>query len=156
MIKPSLLIYSILLSWSAGIIGSIFTFQSISTWYVLLNKPDFNPPNYLFGPVWSVLYTLMGISFYFIWRTPKTSLRNQAINIFLTQLFFNGLWSIVFFGFRDIFTALIVILILWVSILMTILRFWQLNKTAAYLLLPYLLWVSIATVLNFSIWKLNP
>lgn len=156
MIKPSLLIYSILLSWSAGIIGSIFTFQSISTWYVLLNKPDFNPPNYLFGPVWSVLYTLIGISFYFIWRTPKTSLRNQAINIFLTQLFFNGLWSIVFFGFRDIFTALIVILILWVSILMTILRFWQLNKTAAYLLLPYLLWVSIATVLNFSIWKLNP
>lgn len=156
MIKPSLLIYSILLSWSAGIIGSIFTFQSISTWYVLLNKPDFNPPNYLFGPVWSVLYTLIGISFYFIWRTPKTSLRDQAIRIFLIQLVFNGLWSIVFFGFRELFAALIVILILWVLILMTILRFWRLNKTAAYLLLPYLLWVSIATVLNFSIWKLNP
>lgn len=152
----SKLLLSIGLSLGAGLIGSLFTFSAIPTWYATLNKPSFNPPNYLFGPVWTTLYILMGIALYLVWRKGlrKKSIR-FAFSLFLIHLVVNSLWSIVFFGMHQIFLALVVILVLWLMIIVLIKIFWEIDKTAAYLLMPYLFWVSFATLLNFSIWQLN-
>lgn len=148
------LVGSIALCQSAGLIGSFFTVSSIQNWYNLLNQPSFRPPNWLFGPVWTILYTLMGISFYLIW-IKKGPLVKQALTIFLIHLFFNATWSIVFFGLHNIFLALINILVIWVFIVVLINKFWSLDKRASILLIPYLAWVSFATILNYSIWILN-
>ena len=139
-----------------GFLSSFSTQSSISDWYVGLNKPSFNPPNWIFGPVWTVLYVLMGIAAGIVWnRGFYHKWVKTALYHFIFQLIFNAAWSVVFFGLRSPFYALIIILILLVLIILTIKWFRIVNKTAAFLLLPYLLWVSFATVLNFSIWQLN-
>jgi len=139
-----------------GFLAGYATQSSVDTWYTTLNKPNFNPPNWIFAPVWSILYVLMGIAaglvwakgFYHIW--VKT-----ALYYFGFQLLFNALWSIVFFGFQEPFWALMVILVLLILILLTIKWFKIVSRPAAYLLLPYLLWVSFAMILNYKIWELN-
>ncbi|MEP7145855.1 MAG: TspO/MBR family protein [bacterium] len=150
------LIICIVICQLAGVIGTIFTMDSIPTWYAALNKPSFNPPGWLFGPVWIVLYLMMGISLFIIW---KEDLKNKEVRsafiLFIIQLIFNAAWSVVFFGMHSIAGGLIVIAILWLLILFTIIRFKNISRTAAILLIPYLLWVSFATVLNFFIYKLN-
>ena len=154
--KPALLIFSILLSQLAGIIGSLATTPAIPGWYAHLNKPFFNPPNWIFGPVWISLYTLMGISLYLIWiKNGKKKKYSNIIAFFLTHLVFNSLWSIIFFGMKNLGLAFLVILILWTMIFTLIKKFKKINKIAAYLLFPYLAWVSFATLLNFAIWQLN-
>lgn len=138
-----------------GGISGYATATSITTWYSTLNKPYFNPPNYLFGPVWTTLYILMGISFYLILQSPINEFRKKAIAIFCIQLFLNFLWSFLFFKFQLPGLAFIEIILMWVSIITMIIVFMEINKKAALLQLPYLLWVSFASVLNGSIWFLN-
>jgi translocator protein len=149
------LIISIISCQLAGIIGSFFTGDSIG-WYYTLTKPSFRPPNWLFGPVWIVLYLIMGIALYLIWKRGfRTSESKYPMIIFFTQLVFNAMWPVIFFGVRSIGGGLIIITILWILIFLTILSFQKVNKTASYLLIPYLIWVSYASILNFSIWRLN-
>ncbi len=138
-----------------GSLPSFFTMDSINGWYKTANKPSFNPPNYLFGPVWTILFTLMGIGLYLILQTPPSLQRKKAITIFGIQLFLNVIWSFLFFTFQQLGLALVEIIIMWIFILLTIIHFYKLNKTAALLQIPYILWVSFATILNASIWYLN-
>lgn len=139
----------------AGFIGAIFTTSSIPTWYATLNKPFFSPPNSVFGPVWTALFTLMGIALYIVWQ-KKTKLKKiHALQIFTIQLILNTLWSILFFGFQSPALAFIEILFLWAFIALSIKTFYKISKTAGYLLVPYILWVSFATLLNLSIVLLN-
>ena len=141
----------------AGIIGSIFTTPAIPTWYATLQKPPFAPPNWLFAPAWITLYLLMAIAAFLIWRKGLEQKEvKSALVIFLAQLVLNALWSVVFFGFQSPLYGVVVIVALWVVILLTILRFFKLSTAAGALLLPYILWVSFAAVLNVSIWVLNP
>lgn len=147
------LILAILICEGAGIIGSFFTFSAITDWYKFLNKPSFSPPNWLFGPVWTTLYFLMGISLYLIW-TSRKKIQN-TLSVFWIHLLFNASWSIAFFGFRNPLLGLVNIVILWIFIINVIYRFWKINKVAAVLLLPYFAWVSFATFLNYNIWILN-
>ena len=150
------LVYSIVICQLAGVIGSFFTFPSISTWYAALEKPSFNPPNWIFSPVWITLFILMGVSLYLVWsQGTKTKYVKIALTLFGIQLSLNILWSIIFFGLKSPFFAFIEIAILWVAISLTIFKFSKISKTAAYLLIPYILWVSFAAVLNFSIWVIN-
>lgn len=133
-----------------GFLGSIFTFQSVKTWYVTtLIKPDFNPPSWIFGPVWTTLFILMGISLYIA--------RSQKVNLkwFWIQLLLNLAWSIIFFGLKMPVLAFIEIIILWIAILINIKSFWSKSKLAAILLLPYLFWVTFASFLTFTIVRLN-
>lgn len=138
-----------------GGMSGFATANSISSWYVGINKPSFNPPNYLFGPVWTTLYILMGISLFMILKSPANEMRKKALLIFSIQLFLNFLWSFIFFNFQLLGLAFIEIILMWLSILTMITIFSKINKTAAYLQIPYLLWVSFASVLNGSIWFLN-
>lgn len=139
-----------------GLLGTIFTIDSIPTWYANLNKPFFSPPNWLFGPVWTILYALMGISIYLILKKgiKKKNVKN-AVQFFLIQLVLNFIWTPVFFGLKSPLLGLIVIVAMWVFIVLTIKKFYTLSKLAAYLLVPYLLWVSFATILNAAILYLN-
>lgn len=139
----------------AGLVGSIFTFPSISNWYKYLNKPFFNPPNWIFGSVWTTLYLLMGISFYLIWQSKSKKKNNKYFLIFFIQLFLNSLWSIIFFGLHNTLLAFIEIMFLWLAIILTMLGFYKVSKPAGLLLIPYILWVSFASVLNFAIFILN-
>lgn len=150
------LIISIAICQSAGLLGTVFTVSSIEKWYNLLNQPSFRPPNYLFGPVWIVLYTLMGISLYWIWikGTNKKGVRDALI-LFTVQLVLNASWSIVFFGLHNIFLSLVNIIILWILIVLVIVRFYKIDKKASLILLPYLVWVTFASFLNYNIWLLN-
>jgi tryptophan-rich sensory protein len=131
------------------------TSTNISNWYVYLNKPWFNPPNSIFGPVWTVLYLLMGISLFLIWKTTATRARSRALRIFLIQLGLNFAWSFIFFYSRQPGWAFVEIILLWGSIIYMIFLFNGINRVAAYLQVPYLLWVTFAACLNFSIWYLN-
>lgn len=150
------LIISIVICQLAGIIGAFFTTDSIPTWYNSLNKPEFNPPNWLFGPVWTILYLLMGISLFIIWKEDlKNKNVKNAFAIFIVQLIVNLLWSVVFFGMHSISGGLIVIIVLLVMIIITIVKFKKISFTASILLIPYLLWVCFATILNFYFYKLN-
>ena len=151
----ALLILCIILTVLVGAISGIATTNSIKDWYVAISKPFFNPPNYLFGPVWTVLYILMGISFFLILRSPKSDLRNKAIVVFCIQLVLNFCWSFIFFKFHLIGLAFVEIILIWLSIIWMILVFSKINKAAAYLQVPYFLWVSFASILNYSIWYLN-
>lgn len=150
-------LFSILLANSAGFLGSFFTASSVKTWYQTINKPFFNPPSFVFAPVWTLLYILMGVSFYLIWQQTKfkSKISKLARNIFLIQLILNALWSILFFGFKNPVLAFIEIIILWILIFKNIKVFAKINKTAAYLLWPYLAWVSFASILNLSLILLN-
>lgn len=156
MSKTFKIVISIIACLAIGFMGSLFTSSSIPTWYASLNKPPFSPPNYLFGPVWTVLYILMGISFALIWSKGLKSKRvREAVYLFGVQLLLNAIWSPVFFGMRNVLLALIIIIFMWLYILKTIVAFGKVNKLASYLLYPYIAWVSFATILNFSVWILN-
>jgi len=154
MKKGAKLSVSILLPLIIGGISGYYTASNIQSWYVTLIKPSFNPPNYLFGPVWTSLYIIMGISFYMIWSSTKSN-KNKLIGIYLFQLVLNFLWSFIFFKYHAIGIAAIEINFLWLSILTMIMMFYKNNKWAALINIPYLLWVSFASVLNISIYLLN-
>ena len=145
----------LLIPLAIGGISGFATATGITDWYITLNKPSFNPPNYLFAPVWTTLYALMGISLFFVWKSPKGRDRNNALLIFALQLALNFAWSFLFFKFNLIAFALIEIVMLWISILLMIIFFKRISKLAAFLQVPYLLWVSFATILNLAIWILN-
>lgn len=150
------LIVSIGLCEGAGIVGSIFTVSAIPAWYATLIKPSFNPPGWIFGPVWTTLYLLMGISLYRVWeKGSKKKKVRYAITFFGIQLLLNALWSIIFFGAHNLVGALVEIVLLLGFLVATIVKFIKIDKLAAYLLIPYFLWVSFATLLTYSIWKLN-
>lgn len=151
--KVKLLIFSIALPLVAGFIGSYFTIPSIGTWYSSLNKPVFNPPSFVFAPVWTLLYILMGISLYLVLSSKK--IKDFALKLFIIQLLLNVSWSLVFFGLHNLPLSLLNIVLLWLSILWTIKEFLKISKNAGYLLYPYILWVSFASILNFSIFLLN-
>jgi tryptophan-rich sensory protein len=139
-----------------GILGTPFTISAIPTWYAALNKPVFAPPNWIFGPTWTLLYFLMGVSFYLIWKQgfKKKKVRTTRL-YFLAQLGLNFIWSPVFFGLQAPLLGLIIIISMWVLIVMTMKKFYPLSRLAFYLLVPYLLWVSFATILNAAIVVLN-
>jgi tryptophan-rich sensory protein len=140
----------------AGLLGSLFTTPAIPTWYQTLNKPSFTPPSWLFAPVWIGLYLLMGISLFLVWKKREQDLRvNEALMIFFIQLILNAFWSIAFFGLRSPLLGLVDIIFLWMGILLTIQKFFKISRNGALLLLPYLLWMSFAALLNFSLWVLN-
>jgi len=141
-----------------GAIGTIFTSPNIPTWYASLVKPFFNPPNWLFAPAWTTLFLLMGISLFLLLENKDMKLkiaRKIALVLFIVQFIFNILWSYLFFGLRNPLLGLIGIIILWILILATIISLYKVDKRGAYLLVPYILWVSFATVLNYSIFILN-
>ncbi len=140
-----------------GIIGKIFTTDSITGWYSMLAKSSLNPSSWIFGPVWAALFLLMGISLWLIWVKEDIALKAKrwAICIFIIQLVLNTAWSIIFFGLHNVSGALIDIVLMWIFILMTIILFSKISKKAAWLLVPYIAWVSFAIYLNYSIWALN-
>jgi len=150
------LIVSILIVFLGGALGSVATFPELTTWYAVLAKPAWNPPNWLFGPVWSTLYVLMGISLFLVWREglDRRDVR-YAILIFAVQLGLNVAWSLVFFGLHSIFGGLVLIIILWLAIWANIVAFYVISKPAGLILIPYLIWVSIASYLNYTIYLLN-
>lgn len=150
------LILSIAVCLMAGAVGSYFTADAIPGWYETLNKPEFNPPNWVFGPVWTILYILMGISLFLVWKEgPGNTKVKPAMLMFWVQLALNVLWSVVFFGMKNISGGLLVIILLWISILITILRFRKISAVAGTLLVPYILWVTFASALNFFFYRLN-
>jgi benzodiazapine receptor len=149
------LIVSIILPLALGTVAGMFTSQSIPDWYATLNRPSFNPPNWIFGPVWTALYLLMGISLFLIWKQDVSKERNLAILVFLLQLLLNFCWSFIFFYFNWIGIALVEIILLWISIVYMLIFSYKIKPLAAYMNLPYLLWVTFATVLNASYYFLN-
>jgi len=154
--KISKLILSVVICELVGGIGAIFTTPAIQGWYSTIQKPSFNPPNWLFGPVWTSLFFLMGVSLYFILEKDlKDKEIRRGLGIFVFQFVLNVLWSFIFFYLQKPFYAFLEIIVLWFAILATIIQFQKIDKKAAYLLWPYLLWVTIATILNFSVWRLN-
>ena len=148
------LIISITFCLAAGVLGSVFTTPAIPTWYATLIKPSFAPPNWVFFPVWTTLFIMMGISLFLVWQKEDLKVKN-ALYIFGIQLILNVLWSAAFFGLRSPLAGLIEICILWILILLTIMKFMKISRTAGLLLIPYIFWVSFAAVINFFIWRLN-
>ena len=148
-----MLILSLLLAFSAAAIGGLSTAKAIPTWYATLKKPAWNPPNWLFGPVWTLLYTLMAVSAWLVWQRAGIT---GCLFIYLLQLGLNTAWSLLFFGLHRPDWAFLEIIALWLAILATILTFWPISPLAAILLIPYLAWVSFASVLNATIARLNP
>jgi benzodiazapine receptor len=139
-----------------GSIGSLVTYPAIPTWYLYLQKPPFSPPNWLFGPVWTLLFTLMGIAAYLVFKEGlKKPQVKAALRMFAIQFVFNVAWSFAFFGARSPSLGLMVILILWFLIVFTLILFKRVNSLAGYLLMPYFLWVSFAMVLNAAVYSLN-
>jgi len=149
------LIVSITLPLSLGSIAGLLTAKAVPVWYATLNQPSFNPPNYLFGPVWTTLYILMGFSLFLIWKQDKSKERNMAISAFFIQLALNFAWSFIFFYYNKIGFALVEIIILWLSIILMLFQFYKIKPLAAYINIPYLLWVTFASILNTSYYLLN-
>jgi len=157
MTKPIKLIISIVICLVVGNIGTLFTMPSIATWYATLNKPGFNPPNWIFAPVWTTLFILMGISLFLIWNNKiKSGNRKIFFVAFAVNLILNVLWSLIFFSLHLTGLAFIEVILLAISIIILILLSWKISKAAAWLLVPYLLWVCFASFLNYNIWILNP
>lgn len=153
--KITILIFSVLISQIAGVIGAVLNFSSLA-WYQKLDKPFFTPPDWVFGPAWILLFSLIGVSFYLILISEvKKEYKMTAIAIFFLQWFLNIFWSFMFFTLRNPLYGLLEISALLASIIVMISIFWKINKASAYLLVPYLLWVSFALILNFSIWRMN-
>ncbi len=146
------LVVCILICFAAAAIGGIWTSRSVGTWYKEIEKPSWNPPSWVFGPVWTALYLMMGISLWLVWRERAPAL---PLGLFAVQLVLNAAWSGLFFGLRLPGAAFAEIALLWLAIVGTVLTFRPIAPVAAYLLLPYLGWVSFAAVLNFTIWRLN-
>jgi translocator protein len=155
--QAAILIGAVVICLSAGVIGSFFTTPNIATWYASLNKPWFTPPSWVFGPVWTTLFILMGISLFLVLREGWERKDVQiGTAIFGIQLVLNILWSYLFFGLRSPLYGLIGIAALWIAILVTIIWFFRISRPAAILLVPYIIWVSIASALNYGIYVLNP
>ncbi len=142
-------------SFAAAAIGSAATYPNVDTWYAALAKPSFTPPDWVFGPVWTVLFLMMALAGWLVWRGHGLERARLALGLFAVQLALNALWSILFFGLRSPGLAMIEIAALWGAILATILAFRARSVPAAWLLVPYFAWVSFAAVLNFNIWRLN-
>ena len=152
----SKLIIAVGVSELAGIIGSVFTAPAIAGWYTTLARPELAPPNWVFGPVWTTLFALMGVTAFLVWKKGLDRKDVKiALGIFLGQLVLNTLWSIIFFGLHNPGAAFVEIIFLWLAILATIIAFAKISKLAAWLLVPYILWVSFAVYLNYAIWILN-
>lgn len=151
------LILSIIICQMAGAIGSALTAGSVTEWYPTLIKPSFTPPGSIIGLIWIILFTLMGISLFLVWREAhENPAARTALFFFAVQLIVNVLWNAAFFTLRSPANGLVVIAILWTLIVITIVKFWPINKKAALLLVPYICWVSIAAYLNYLLWALNP
>lgn len=151
------LIISILIVYVAGAVGTLYTLKEITTWYVYLAKPGWTPPNWAVGPIWSTLYILIGTALFLVWRKGLGRKDVQfAILVFAVQLGINVVWSLVFFGSHSIFGGLVMVLILWIAILINIFVFYRISKPAGLLLIPYLIWVSIASYLQYNLFILNP
>lgn len=147
---------SILLCLGAGAIGSLFTSPAITGWYATLTRPRFAPPNWLFGPVWTVLFIMMGTAFFLVWeKIGKTAEAKPAAVLFLFHLALNVLWSVLFFGLKQLDVAFMEIMFLWGMIALLLTSFYRVDRRASYLLIPYFLWVTFASVLNQAFWLLN-
>lgn len=150
------LFFSILIPVLVGSISGFFTSSGVDGWFATANKPWFNPPNWIFGPVWTLLYILMGVALFLVWKTKKDVVVKQtAIILFAVQLVLNFFWSLIFFKMQQPGWAFVEIILMWLMILFTIVWFGKISSTAAWLLVPYISWVSFASVLNYSIWSLN-
>jgi translocator protein len=134
-------------------LASVFVFTE--DWFADLAKPSWNPPNWLFGPVWSALYLSMGIAAWLVWQQGGWVKQKQPLTLFLIQLVLNAIWTPLFFGLHRIDWAMVEIVFLWLAVVATIIGFWRARPVAGYLLVPYLMWISFATCLNFAIWRLN-
>lgn len=145
----------LLVSFLAGVIGSAFTRRAIPEWYVKLNKPTWTPPNWVFGPVWSALYLMMGLAAWLVWRKVGWAGATTALALFGAQLALNALWSVLFFGMRSPGAGVAGIAVLWVMIVVTLVVFWGITPAAGALLLPYLAWVTFAAGLNWAVWRMN-
>jgi benzodiazapine receptor len=143
---------ALIITFGAAYIGSRFP---VDEWYTALSKPSWNPPNWLFGPVWSVLYLLMAISVWLVWKKEGFQAAFIPLSIFLLQLILNAAWSWLFFGLHELGIAFIEIMVLWLSILVCIIMFWRMVPISGILLVPYLLWVTFASILNYTLWQLN-
>jgi tryptophan-rich sensory protein len=147
---------SIIICLGVGSLSGYLTGSEMNTWFRTIQKPDWNPPGFLFGPVWTLLYLMMGIALWIVWKSEVTKLKkNIAILFFSIQLIFNFLWSIIFFKYHSPFYALLDIILLWLTIIITMFLFRPISKRAFYLLIPYICWVTFATALNYAIWQLN-
>lgn len=150
------LFLSILICNLAGAIGSIFTMPAIDSWYGNLVKPALNPPSWVFGPVWTLLFILMGVAAFIVYNHGWEKMEVKiALSIFGVQLILNTLWSIIFFGLQNPGLAFLELVLLWMAILFSIISFFRVSKKAAYLLIPYIMWVSFAGYLNLSFFLLN-
>ena len=150
------LFISILVPFLVGAVAGLFTSSGVNGWYAVANKPWFNPPNWIFAPVWTLLYIMMGIAFFLVWKaSADKNVKQTAMIMFSIQLILNFFWSFIFFKLQQPGWAFAEIILMWVMILLTILWFGKISAMAAWLLVPYICWVSFATVLNYSIWKLN-
>jgi len=143
-------------SFIAAIVGSVYVLPSLSTWYDSLNKPFFTPPDWVFAPAWTILYILMAVALFLVWRLPQNKQRDSAIALFAAQLIMNLLWSVGFFGFHNILLGAVLVVVLLVLVALTTLEFYRLSKPAAYAMALYLLWVCFATCLNIAVFFLNP
>ncbi|MDD5026120.1 MAG: tryptophan-rich sensory protein [Candidatus Peribacteraceae bacterium] len=148
-------ICSILIAEAAGILGSVFTYSGVKSWYPTLMKPTWNPPSWIFGPVWTTLYALMGIAASLVWNLRDRPGAKLALWVYGTQLALNAIWSILFFGLKNPGLAFAEIIPLLALIILTTVLFWRINAWAGILLLPYVAWVSFATYLNYTLWQLN-
>lgn len=146
---------SIIIPLAVGFLASFFTMNSIPSWYNSLIKPSLSPPNWAFAPAWTLLYILMGISLYIVWRKGFNNKTKAAIYIFSAQLLLNFFWTFIFFGLKNMLVAFVEIIVLWIMILVTILKFHKISRQAAYLLIPYIIWVSFAAYLNLAIFLAN-
>ena len=150
------LIISIIACQAAGAIGSVFTVQAIPTWYATINKPAFTPPNWLFAPAWITLYLLMAIAAFLVWRRGLDDREARfALLLFLVQLVLNAAWTPVFFGLQSLLWGMVIILVLWVFIILTTVSFFRISVAPGVLMLPYLGWVTFASILNITLWMLN-
>lgn len=155
MRKWTSLLAFLVICYAVEVIGGLFTSSSVHSWYPTLAKPGWNPPAWVFAPVWTLLYTMIAFAGWLIYLLPKTPLRSGALTIYGIQLFLNLIWSGVFFGLQSPLMGLIEILILWGMIAVNITLFWILRRLAGLLLLPYILWVSYAVTLTAAIWVYN-
>lgn len=150
------LIIAIAIPLAVGATSGFFTVTGVDSWYQTIQKPSWNPPNWVFGPVWTTLYVLMGIALFLVWKSEAADqLKKIAIGLFAVQLILNFFWSFIFFNQQQIGWAFAEIILMWVFILGTIFMFANINKAAAWLLVPYISWVSFAAILNYTIWKMN-
>jgi len=149
-------IIAIVIPLMVGATSGFFTVTGVESWYQTIQKPSWNPPNWIFGPVWTTLYVMMGIALFLVWKEDTSEeLKKIAIALFAVQLTLNFFWSFIFFNQQQPGWALVEIIAMWFFILLTIFAFAQVNKTAAWLLVPYISWVSFASILNYTIWQLN-